>query len=62
MAAFFTGLESLAVQLGGLKAAVATGPAELFLGLPSLGKAKHISPGDVGEQHTRGRGAGGWSR
>lgn len=40
---FFTALESLAVQLGGLKAAVAMGPAELFLGLPSLGKAKRRS-------------------
>lgn len=50
---FFVCLESLPLQLGGLKAAVATGPAELLLGLHSLGKAStSVSCGDVGEQHT----------
>lgn len=38
---FFICLEALLTQLGGLKAAVAMGPAGLFLGLHSLGKAKH---------------------
>lgn len=45
---FFICLESLPTQLGGLKAALAVGPAELFLGLHSLGKAKH-SRGGTGE-------------